>query len=73
MTQPTCENCRWWNELWPKGIEPGGECRRMAPVRVETQTAWPETMRRNWCGEHQPKAEQPMPATPTTERPTQVL
>lgn len=51
-----CHNCRFWSN---------GECRRM-PAQVvtvwfegktETDSKWPNTLPKEWCGEHQPLPE----------------
>ena len=48
-----CETCDWW-----EGDEEFGDCRRNPPFLTRGKTAlykyrgiWPETYKRNWCGE----------------------
>jgi len=60
----TCETCRWWHR-WPWQMEDdahGGECRVRAPILHPPgpvahlpDRKFPQTVRNDWCGEHQPK------------------
>ncbi len=68
----TCETCRFWQQ-WPteslphdrRDYGPQGQCRRNAPtMRDQDQhgtrwATWPDTLPYDWCGEHQPRQEQP--------------
>lgn len=63
MTQPKCENCRWWER---DGDEREGQCHRRAPSIVAGMIepddedlcvrVWPWTFQHDYCGEHTPKS-----------------
>ena len=56
--RPTCETCRWWDDLsWWE--EYHGYCRVLPPSCVKNHAdedlgPWPVTRASDWCGEHAP-------------------
>lgn len=52
-----CQDCRFWVY---DGETDSGQCRVGRPSLIVDEsgakwTGWPETKRRDWCGEHQPE------------------
>ena len=59
----TCETCRFWNRdhystQSQKGL---GVCMRFPPTVLATASygLWPTLHDANWCGEHQPREQEP--------------
>ena len=66
MMDESCESCLFWQELYSDKYEAFGKCRRYAPKPriwsemrpdeegiVDTETCWPKTFDKDWCGEFQ--------------------
>ena len=50
MTDRTCGTCAWWDEM---ESHPGvGQCRYVAPTRVDDEAPWPLTGPADWCRHH---------------------
>jgi hypothetical protein len=59
MTRHRCATCAYFSAapFSSRGQVPHGQCRRHAPVLVQSaegrlQTQWPLVDERTWCGEH---------------------
>lgn len=53
----TCATCRYWSD---EQIGHLGRCRRYPPAPTGACTSqWPIVHRSNWCGEHQPREQEP--------------
>jgi hypothetical protein len=73
MTQPRCDQCRWWefNGISVDESTCEGECKRFPPTPTgriaeewqSLESNSPTTTSDNWCGEFQPND---LTATPDT-------
>jgi hypothetical protein len=54
MSDPWCQDCRFWKEE-PNTHHVIGRCRRFPPVPIKSgnESVWPVTVMAEWCGEYQ--------------------
>ncbi len=56
--EPRCDICRFWMSHGMTNVSNLGFCRRRMPavcVNAIEGSAWPQTNRGDWCGEHEPR------------------
>lgn len=58
MSEARCETCRWWDS---DTYSVKGRCHRYPPTPESHMVGQrrPSTVPHDWCGEHQPKEQQP--------------
>lgn len=64
MSDERCENCKFFEEIWDKGLElASGNCRFKPPIPVyvakkeDDVSLWPHVYNYEWCGEWKAKPE----------------